>query len=308
MPVSRNIQPRRTVVWKIGGSVLTDRAAYPRAAAAVADALETDAETRLVVVVSAQQGVTDALEREARDVVGMPERSTLDLLWATGELQSVARLTFCLHARGVDAVGFNAHQCGLVATREDCTAKNSTFDARIDGSRLRSALCRHQVVVVPGFVAASGNGSYVTLGRGGSDLTAVLIASAIGAERCELIKDVPGYFTRDPALSAQAARLPRLSYEQALDMARAGCDLVQLDALSAAARGQTTLIVRSLERGAGCTVVSSNSTDDSEHDERATTPASAGVSAGEGAGYYGAAKLLLTKSSHKPIPANAGAR
>ena len=228
-------EPARSVVAvvKLGGSVLVDVPAYRVAAEALARRVAAHPHERLVVVVSAREGVTDALSALARTLTRQPQRRALDLLWSTGEIESVALLTIALQQLGADAIGLNVHELGL---------HGSTC---LRGVRLQDALRDHRLVVVPGFIATDDDGGIVSLGRGGSDLTAVLLAGELGAA-CELVKDVPGYFSEDPNRHRGAAPLPALSYEDALRMAANGCDLVQPRALEAAARANIRVVVRSL--------------------------------------------------------------
>jgi len=225
-------------VVKIGGSVLSDRVAYTRVAANLKARLETDADARLVVVVSAEFGHTDALLEEARSVSSDPDADALDLLWSTGELRSVALLTMSLRAAGVRAAAFNVHATGL---RLDPGTDRLTLNPLA----LRAAIAGHAVVVVPGFLATQQQ-RILTLGRGGSDWSAVMLAAALQAGHCELIKDVDGYFTSDPHASADARLIPNLDYDEALRMADAGCPLVQRQALAAAAAANLPIVVRSL--------------------------------------------------------------
>lgn len=225
-------------VLKIGGSVLTGAAGYRRAAQFVADRLSTSGE-RLVVVVSAEHGHTDALHQEARALShGAPDGDLLDLLWSTGEIRSVALLSLRLRAAGVSVTGVSVHETGLrVVPGQSRIAFNPLA--------IRTALAQHRVVVVPGFLAVDRQ-RVVTLGRGGSDWSAVLLAARLDAGRCELIKDVDGYFTADPATHADAARIPNLSYTTALQMADDGCPLVQRHAIAEAAHARLPLVIRSL--------------------------------------------------------------
>jgi aspartate kinase len=232
-------------VIKIGGSILTSARAYRRAAAFVCSRHRTSPEERLVVVVSAQEGTTDALEELAAKIVPLPRPAALDLLWSTGELRSVALLTLHLQAIGVHATGLNIHEAGLVVPGSG--SNTSAGGVRLDSARLSAVLENHNVAVVPGFFATNGLHSVVSLGRGGSDLTAVLLAAGLGATRCELIKDVPGYFTSDPHRDSNALPIPFLTFEHALELAEEGCDLVQRKAIEAAARYDLPLVVRSLD-------------------------------------------------------------
>ena len=238
-------------VLKLGGSVLTGTQAYRRAAAFVAERLCDEPDERLVVVVSAESGVTDQLLASARDIVVEPDSATLDLLWSTGEVQSAALLALHLHARGVRAVALNVHQAGLI----EADAAGQPGHATVRTLSLRAALAVSDVVVVPGFLARSAGDAVVSLGRGGSDLTAVLLAAGLHARRCELVKDVPGYFSQDPHLYAEAEPLATLDFTRAIAMADAGCELVQRHALEAAAGQHLPLVVRSIDSD-GATVIS----------------------------------------------------
>jgi aspartokinase len=239
------------VVVKLGGSVLTGVKAFRRAALFLKSRGEETPQDRYVVVVSAQKGLTDTLERRARNIVRTPGVRALDLLWSTGELRSVALLSLHLQVVGVSTVGLNVHETGLEFTPDQAPGAAPT------GMRaLRTIVANHGVVIVPGFFATRPDGAIVSLNRGGSDLTAVLLAIGLGASRCELIKDVPGYFERDPREDKQARHLAWLSFEEALRMADRGCELVQRRAISVAAEAKLPLVVRSLEERARVSVVS----------------------------------------------------
>jgi aspartate kinase len=243
--VLENSGTEPVAVIKIGGSILTDEKAYRRAAEFVCSRHLKTPQERLVVVVSAQEGTTDELAELATSIVPSPKTAALDLLWSTGELRSVALLTLHLHALGVQATGLNVHEAGLIVPGE--RAEESAGSLQLDASRLSGVLENHAVAVVPGFFATDGLHSVVSLGRGGSDLTAVLLAAGLGATCCELIKDVPGYFTSDPHRDANAVPIPFLTFEEALELAGDGCDLVQKKAIEAAARHNLPLVVRSLD-------------------------------------------------------------
>ncbi len=143
----------------------------------------------------------------------------------------------------------NVHQAGLIAPRNGGVAEARPTCAST-AKRLGEILAQCEVAVVPGFLATDGLQSVISLGRGGSDLTAVLLAAGLGANRCELIKDVPGYFTNDPHRDRNALPVPFLTFEHALELADNGCDLVQRAALEAAARWDLPLVVRSLNEKA----------------------------------------------------------
>jgi aspartate kinase len=229
-------------VLKIGGSVLTDVAAYRRAAAFVAQKVAANPAERLVVVVSAQHGETDALLHTAQDLCPEPNREALDLLWSTGELRSVALLVLALESLGVRAAPANVHQTGLGEAAPAASAGSATFLPL----RLLDRLANHDVVVVPGFLAGGPGDVVVSLGRGGSDLTAVLIAAGLGARQCELVKDVDGYYSADPRLDPHAHHLARIDFQQSLAMADGGCEVVQRTALEAARAHGLPLTVRAI--------------------------------------------------------------
>jgi aspartate kinase len=232
------------VVLKVGGSILTGAKAYERVAAYLKRRIEIVPSERLVVVVSAQKQATNILERRARRIVRSPKVRALDLLWSTGELRSVALLALHLEALDVSSVGLNVHEVGLRFSTE------AQPRPALEGHQLKRALAAYAVVVVPGFLATRPDQAVVTLGRGGSDLSAVLLAVGLKAARCELLKDVPGYFEEDPRRNPRACHLPMLSFEQASEMAKKGCDLVQPRALAAAADAGLRLVVRNMdERG-----------------------------------------------------------
>lgn len=227
-------------VFKVGGSVLTGRTAYPRAAQFLASRLCTLPGERIIAVVSAESGVTDALLAEARDVSEEPDAITLDLLWSTGELRSAALLTLCLQSIGVNARALNVHQSGLRS--HDPRGR----DPQVSGLGLRVLLAQHDVLVVPGFLARTAQDGIASLGRGGSDLSAVVLAAGLGAVDCLLLKDVPGYFTADPKQQADARPIATLSYAEAIAIADTGCELVQRRALEAAQRAGVPLVITAI--------------------------------------------------------------
>ena len=233
------------IVLKLGGSVLTSLSAYREAARFVAEMSRRHEAAGIVAVVSAEDGHTDALRREALELADEPDNDALDLLWSTGEHRSVALLTLALRSEGVTAVPLNAHQTGV---RRSASSRAVAASLLV----LRAALVTHRVVVAPGFLATSEQ-RLVTLGRGGSDWSAVILAAALGAQSCVLVKDVDGYFTADPALDRRARRLPHLTHALAIAQADTGCPLVQRDALVEAATHGLPLIVRSIS-GSGTLV------------------------------------------------------
>lgn len=250
--MAQGAQAGNTVaVVKIGGSILINSRAYRRAANFLRNRHRAAPDERLVVVVSAQEGATDALERLARKIAPKPDPAALDLLWSTGEIRSAALLALHLQALGVSARALNIHEAGLKILEGSRDERRVQLDPR----RLFSVLAEYAVTIVPGFLAADSRDTIISLGRGGSDLTAVLLAEGTGACRCELIKDVPGYFTADPHRDPAAQPIPHLTFEDAMALAEAGCDLVQKNAIEAAARSGLPLVVRSLDESAPLSLI-----------------------------------------------------
>ena len=153
-----------------------------------------------------------------------------------------------LEELGASTVGLNIHETGL--------RLNGNDEVAFLRHEIEEVFDSHSVVVVPGFFGIHNGGAIRSLGRGGSDLSAVLLANGLDATRCELIKDVTGYFDEDPHSHTDAVHLPRLSYERALQMAESGCDLIQTRALEAARRAGLRLVVRAMDDRAPSSLVS----------------------------------------------------
>ena len=255
------------VVVKLGGSVLIDDESYREAARFLVRRLHRCAEDRFLIVVSAQNGTTDKLEQLARGITANPNPRTLDLLWSTGEMRSVALLTLRLEEVGVRAVGLNIHEMGL-QLNEFREARPAGVVPRL----IERALEEYSAVVVPGFFGTKDGAVIASLGRGGSDLSAVLLAGEFDATECELVKDVSGYFTENPDINPNAKHLPRISYEAAVEMAARGCELVQHVALEAARERGLQLIVRGLDDAVPGTVVSSDASQIGQRNAKTVGP------------------------------------
>jgi len=235
------------IVRKYGGSSLAD---IPRLREVARDLRAARAEgQRLVVVVSAMGDQTDQLTALAREANPEPPRRELDMLLTVGERISMSLLSMALAAEGVPAVSLTGSQVGIITD-------TSHTDARIlevKALRIPAALAAGQVVVVAGFQGMSGETKEITtLGRGGSDATAVALAHALGAARCEILKDVPGVMTADPKRVPDARRLERLDYDEMQRIADAGCGVVHPRAVDYARRHRVPLYVgSSFQRGPG---------------------------------------------------------
>ena len=197
--------------------------------------------SRVVVVVSAMAGETDRLLGLAQEVTGSPEAREIDMLLATGEMVSIALVAMALQEAGCPARSFTGMQGGIVT---DGTHTHARIRS-ITTTRLQRDLCAGVIPVVAGFQGISESDELTTLGRGGSDLTAVALASALDADSCEIYTDVDGVYTADPNLVPQARLLDRVSYDEMLEMARLGAKVLQARAVEFAKAYDVPLRVKS---------------------------------------------------------------
>ena len=183
----------------------------------------------LVIVVSAMGKTTDRLTALARQISIEPPRREMDMLLSTGEQVSIALLSMALHELDVPAVSMTGAQVGIVT--ESVHGRARILEVRTE--RLRSRLSNGQVVVVAGFQGTSAGGSgtaeITTLGRGGSDTSAVALAAALGAEACEIYTDVPGVLTTDPRIVPDAQLMERISCDEMLELASLGANALRIE-------------------------------------------------------------------------------
>ena len=227
------------VVQKFGGTSVAD----PDRLRAVADHV---ARTRrrgdqVVVVVSAMGKETDELIRLAEQTSDTQPGREMDMLLSAGERKAMALLCMALHDLGVPADSFTGSQAGIVTDTFHTQAKI----LEVKGDRLRSCLAAGRVPVVAGFQGVSTDNDVTTLGRGGSDTTAVALAAALGADACEKYSDVPGVFTADPRIVADARRLTQISFEEMLEIAATGSGVVAFRAVEFARNHGVPIHVRS---------------------------------------------------------------
>ncbi len=227
------------VVQKYGGTSVAD----PDRIKAVADHIVATrrAGHDVVVVVSAMGKTTDDLERLAHEVSAAPAAREMDMLLTSGERISIALLCMAIIDRGEHAVSFTGSQAGIVTDTTHRKAK--IVDVRAE--RLRDAVRSGSVAVVAGFQGVSTASDITTLGRGGSDTTAVALAAAMDAEVCEIYTDVAGVYTADPRVVLDAHRLDRVSYEEMLDMAATGSRVLALRSVEFARNHGVPVHVRS---------------------------------------------------------------
>ncbi len=208
------------IVQKFGGTSVGDIDKMRRCAERAIEA--RDAGHDVVVVVSAMGKTTDGLIALARTANDALPRRELDMLLATGEQASAALMSMTLQSLGRSSVAFTGQQIGLATTDAHTRARIDSIDA----DRIRRCLTDGRIVVVAGFQGVSRDGDITTLGRGGSDLTAVALAAALRAEVCEIFTDVDGVYTADTRVVPHARKLERISYEQMLELASLGAKVL----------------------------------------------------------------------------------
>lgn len=236
-------------VQKYGGSSVADAVCMRRVARRIRDTQA--AGNQVVVVVSAMGDTTDELIALAKQVNPEPNEREMDSLMATGEMASSAILTMALHALGVKAISMTGHQAGIRVDGTHLKAKIQTIDPK----RIRRHLNQGYVVVVAGFQGTNPRHDIATLGRGGSDTTAVALAAALKADRCQILKDVDGVFTANPRVVPGAHKLPAITYDEMLELASCGAEVLQSRAVEFAKNyGVVLEVVSSFHRKPGTLV------------------------------------------------------
>src|SRR5438067_2616208 len=178
---------------------------------------------QIVVVVSAMSGVTDGLIKLAKEIMPLPSEREMDVLLATGEQTTIALTAMALHALGVEAISLTGAQAGIVTDGVHTKAKIQNITPK----QVHALLDKRQVVIVAGFQGQTPEGQITTLGRGGSDLTAIALAAALKADLCQIYTDVDGVYTADPRLVPAARKLEEISYDEMLELASLGAKVMQ---------------------------------------------------------------------------------
>jgi aspartate kinase len=231
--------PLATVVMKFGGSSVADPQKLRDVARRLVSARESG--SRVVAVVSAMGGTTDELLDLARQVSESPDPRELDMLVSVGERISCALCAMAIHDLGHEAISLTGSQAGIVTDSVHGKAKIVDVRAR----RIHEALDGDEIVLVAGFQGVSSQQEVTTLGRGGSDTTAVALAAALGAEVCEVYTDVEGVFSADPRLVPEARKLDALSFDEMLEMASSGARVMATRSIEVARNHNVQLHVRS---------------------------------------------------------------
>jgi aspartate kinase len=218
------------VVQKFGGSSLATPEKVLNAARRAVG--EYSAGNKVVMVVSAQGDHTDELIEMAAQIHDNPDPREMDMLLAVGEQRSMALMAIAIHTLGLGAISLTGAQAGI---RTDDVAGKARIQM-IDTTRLRRELDKAQVVIVAGFQGMDTNENITTLGRGGSDTTAVALAAALGADRCDIYTDVRGVYTADPRMVANARWIEKLDYDEILELASLGARVMHSRAVELAKR------------------------------------------------------------------------
>ncbi len=227
------------IVQKYGGSSLADLGRIRQVARRIVATRKS--RDKVVVVVSAMGSTTDKLTRLAYRITPNPQRRELDMLLTAGERQTMALLSLAIMEHGYDAVSFTGSQVGIITDRFHTDARIQ----EIRGDRLRNALRRNKIPIVAGFQGVSLDREITTLGRGGSDVTAVALAAVLHAQRCELNKDVEGVFTENPNEFKGVKLIPLLSFQELSELAGSGSEVIHPRACALAEKHRVPLIIKS---------------------------------------------------------------
>ena len=227
------------IVQKYGGTSVGDLQRIRNVAANVAK-LYADGND-VVVVLSAMAGVTDQLLTLAAEISHHPSRRELDVLLATGEQTTVALLSMTLESMGYPARSLLGYQAEIVTDHDFGRARI----VQINADRLKAYLSQRKIVAVAGFQGRDTSGNITTLGRGGSDTSAVALAAALGADACEIYTDVDGVYTTDPNICEKARKLDKISYDEMLEMASLGAKVLQIRSVEFAKKFSVPIHVRS---------------------------------------------------------------
>ncbi|HOF47699.1 MAG: aspartate kinase [Verrucomicrobia bacterium] len=227
------------IVQKYGGSSVGNPDRIKNVASRVAQYRARG--DRLVVVVSAMSGVTDNLIKLAREIIPLSSEREMDMLLATGEQTTIALAAMALHALGVPAVSLTGAQAGIVTDGVHTKAKIRNITPK----QVHAWLDSGHVVIVAGFQGQTPEGQITTLGRGGSDLTAIALAAALRADLCQIYTDVEGIYTADPRIVPGALKLDQITYDELLELAGAGAKVMQLRSVEFAKKFSVIFEVRS---------------------------------------------------------------
>lgn len=227
------------IVKKFGGTSVADKERILHVAGICAE--EYNKGNDVVIVLSAMGKQTDVLLTQAEEINPDAPKREIDMLLTTGEQISVALMAMALESMGVPAISFHAFQAGIYTTR----AYGNARIQRIDTARMEEALVQRKIIIVAGFQGINEEGDYTTLGRGGSDTTAVALAAVLRADICEIYTDVDGVYTADPRLVPSAVKLKEITYDEMLELASLGAGVLHNRSVEMAKRFGVELVVKS---------------------------------------------------------------
>ena len=237
------------IVQKFGGSSVADAQRVSHVAGIIANTYRQG--NQVVVVVSAQGKTTDHLIAQAQEVNPNPSKRELDALMATGELASMALMALALERLGMPAISLSGWQAGIHTDSTHGAARVS----RIDTERLRNELDKGNIVIVAGFQGINKYEDITTLGRGGSDTSAVALAAALNADLCQIYTDVDGVYTADPRIVPNAIKIDEITYDEMLELASLGANVLHNRSVEMAKKYNVNLEVLSSMTGAEGTIV-----------------------------------------------------
>jgi aspartate kinase len=229
----------KIIVQKYGGSSVADIDRVKKVAEKIVERAKGG--SRVVVVVSAMGKTTDELIKMAGKITSSPNERELDMLISTGEQVSIALLTMAIHSLGWEAISFTGMQAGIVTNAAHTRAKVTA----VNHKKIKSALERGKIIIVAGFQGMDANGDITTLGRGGSDTTAIALAAQLEADGCEIYTDVDGVYTADPRIVPSARRIQTISYDEMAEMASLGARVMHYRAIDLARNYKVKIIVKS---------------------------------------------------------------
>ncbi len=237
------------IVKKFGGSSVADAERIKHVAQTIVNSYKEG--NNVVVVLSAQGDTTDELIEKAAEINPNASKREMDMLLATGEQQSVALMAMAIDALGYPVVSLNAFQCNIISTSTYSNARIKN----ISTDRINNELAKKNIVIITGFQGINRHLDVTTLGRGGSDTSAVALAAKLGADICEIYKDVDGVYTCDPRIVKNAKKLDEITYDEMLELASLGAKVLHNRSVELAKKYNVNLVVRSSMTDAEGTVV-----------------------------------------------------
>ncbi|PIP19062.1 MAG: aspartate kinase [Candidatus Omnitrophica bacterium CG08_land_8_20_14_0_20_41_16] len=241
---------KKLIVQKFGGSSVANVLRIQNAASRIAGCKKKGAS--IVVVVSALGNTTDKLIELANKINTNPSEREMDMLLSTGEQISVALLAMAIHKLGYEAISFTGAQVGIITDSAHTRARI----IRINTDKIKEALKANKIVIVAGFQGVTLDQDITTLGRGGSDLTAVALAKELKADECEIYTDVKGIYTTDPKIEPKAKKIGLITYDEMLEMASLGAQVMQARSIEVAKKFDVPIHVRSsFEKDSGTWII-----------------------------------------------------